>query len=115
MKKLIFIISVLVSSLAYSQESSYTDVPFEMYGVWQSLDGEFVKIYSTLDGGTYFQRVKGRAILASGEVKRVGNELHIIRSDRKEEYNLLFVVGNGNMVITKPNSDQAWLWNRVGS
>lgn len=114
MKKLILIVSVFLSSLVYSQESSYTDIPFEMYGVWQSIDGEFVKIYSDITGGSYFQRVRGRTLLASGEIKRVGDELHIIRSDKKDEYNLLFVIGNGNMVITKPNSDQAWLWQRVG-
>lgn len=114
MKKVILILSVLLSSLVYSQESQYTDVPFTIYGVWQNLDNEFVKIYSNLEGKTLFQRVEGRKLIASGEIKRVDNELHIIRTDNNDSYNLVFVASSNVLVIMKPRSDQAWLWQRVG-
>lgn len=113
MKKL-FVLLLVLSSFAYGQKKvDYTDVPFEMYGIWQSIDNEFLKIYSTIEGTTEFQRVVGRKVVAKGEIKRVGNELHIIRTDESDTYNLIFVVGNGNMVITKPRSDRAWLWQRL--
>jgi len=112
MKKLLLLLFI-VSTYTYSQEVEYTDVPYEMYGVYRSVDNEFLKIYSNLDGKTLFQRVDGRKVVAKGEIKRVGNELRIIRLDYSDEYNLIFVIGNGNMVITKPRSDQAWLWDKI--
>lgn len=113
MRKLLVLLLVL-SSFAYGQkEPEYTDVPFEMYGVWKSVENEFLKIYTTFEGTTEFQRVIGRRVVARGEIKRVDNQLRIIRSDNTEEYNLVFIIGNGNMVITKPNSDRAWLWDKV--
>lgn len=113
MKKLIILLSVLLSSLVYSQESQYTDIPYELYGVWRNLDNEFVKIYSDLDGQTLFQRVKGRKIIAKGVIKRVDDELHIIRTDNNDTYSLAFIIGKTNMVITRPRSDRAWLWDRI--
>ena len=115
MKKLLALLLIL-STFAYGQKKEkieYVDIPFEMYGVWKSVENEFLRISSTINGTTRFQRVQGRRLLASGEIKRIGNQLHIIRSDSKEEYNLVFIIGNGNMVITKPNSDRAWLWEKV--
>jgi hypothetical protein len=112
MKKLLFLL-LFISTFSYGQKVEYTDVPFEMYGVWRSIENEFLKIYSDLDGKTVFQRVKDRTVLATGEIKRVGNELHILRSDNTEEYNLIFVLGESNMVITKPRSDAAWLWDKI--
>ena len=115
MKKLFTLLFVL-STFAYGQKKEkikYVDVPFEMYGVWRSVENEFLRISSDLNGATKFQRVEGRRLLASGEIKRIGNQLHIIRSDSREEYNLVFIINNGNMVITKPNSDRAWLWEKV--
>lgn len=116
MKKLLLVLLVL-SSFAYGQKKEkveYVDVPFEMYGVWQSVENEFLRITTDINGATKFQRVQGRRLLASGEIKRVDNELHIIRSDNRQEYNLVFIIRNGFMVITKPNSDRAWLWEKVG-
>ena len=114
MRKLLLLFLLTLSSFTYSQKTEeYTDVPFEMYGVWRSVENEFLRISSDVNGNTRFQRVEGRKLLASGEIKRVGNELHIIRSDSKEEYDLMFMIRNGFMVITKPNSDRAWLWEKV--
>ena len=115
MKKLLALLLVL-STFAYGQKKEkieYVDIPFEMYGVWKSVENEFLRISSTINGTTRFQRVQGRRLLASGEIKRIGNQLHIIRTDSEEEYDLIFILGNGNMVITKPNSDRAWLWEKV--
>ena len=115
MKKLLILLLAL-STFTYGQKKEkikYVDVPFEMYGVWKSVENEFLKIYTTYEGTTEFQRVKGRRLLSRGEIKRVGNELHIIRTDNTDVYNLVFVLGKGNMVITKPKSDRAWLWEKI--
>ena len=115
MKKLLLVL-LAISTFAYGQKKEkieYVDVPFEMYGVWRSVENEFLRISSDVNGATKFQRVEGRRLLATGEIKRVGNELHIIRSDRSVEYDLVFMIRNGYMVITKPNSDRAWLWEKV--
>lgn len=115
MKQLLLVLLSL-STFAYGQKKQkieYVDVPFEMYGVWRSVENEFLRISSDINGVTKFQRVKGRVLLASGEIKRIDNQLHIIRTDKKDEYDLVFIIGNGNMVITKPNSDRAWLWDKV--
>lgn len=115
MKKLLLLLFA-VSTFAYGQKRQkieYVDIPFEMYGVWRSVENEFLRISSDVNGATKFQRVEGRRLLASGEIKRINNQLHIIRTDSKEEYDLIFIIGNGNMVITKPNSDRAWLWEKV--
>jgi hypothetical protein len=115
MKKLLVVLLVL-SSFAYGQKKEkikYVDIPFEMYGVWRSVENEFLRISSNINGDTRFQRVVGRKLLASGVIKRVDNELHIIRTDSKERYNLIFMIRNDYMVITKPDSDRAWLWEKV--
>lgn len=117
MKKL-FALLFILSTFTYGQKNKqveYTDVPFEMYGVWRSVENEFLRILSDVNGITKFQRVQGRTLLASGEIKRIGDELHIIRSDKTKEYNLVFMIRDNFMVITKPNSDRAWLWERVGN
>ena len=115
MKKLLLVL-LFLGSFAYGQKNDkieYVDVPFEMYGVWKSVENEFLRITSDMNGATRFQRVQGRRLLATGEIKRINNQLHIIRTDSREEYDLIFIIGNGNMVITKPNSDRAWLWEKV--
>lgn len=115
MKKLLLVL-LFLGSFAYGQKKEkieYVDVPFEMYGVWKSVENEFLRITSNMQGATRFQRVKGRKLLASGEIRRTGNELHIIRSDKNDKYNLVFLLGSNTMVITKPNSTRAWLWEKV--
>lgn len=102
---------LLMSINAFGQE----DVPFEVYGIWQSVDNEFLRVYRTEDGKAAFQRVSGRSIKAMGIIEFVDGEMHITRGDKKDEYSLAYFLGNDNMVIAKPNSNQAWLWSKVGS
>ena len=108
MKKLIFTLSLLVSSLAFGQE----DVPFEILGVWQNIDGEAVKI--TRNGeDVVFERRNTTSILAAGTITMVDGELHINRYDKDDEYRLAFFIGNETLVINKPRSVNAWLWTRL--
>ena len=109
MKKLILIFTLLVCSLAFGQE----DVPFKVFGVWKSVDNEFLRVYRDANGEALFQRVRNRVVKASGKIEIVDGEMHIKRSDNKDNYSLAFFIGETTMVITKPKSNQAWLWEKL--
>jgi hypothetical protein len=109
MKKLILLITLMVGSLAFGQE----DVPYEMFGVWLNGDGEALQI--TRDGDNVnFIRRSATTILATGTIKAVDGELHVIRRDKEDQYSLAYFVGNETMVIYKPREKKrAWLWTRI--
>ena len=108
MRKLLLFFTLIVCSLAFGQE----DVPYSVLGVWVNGDGEAVRITREVDQ-VVFQRRNASGILAAGTITMVDGELHIVRADCKDEYSLAFFVGNETMVISKPRSTSAWLWNKV--
>lgn len=108
MKKFIILFSLLVSSLAFGQE----DIPVSLFGIYANGDGEVLQISRDLDK-VVFQRRSKYKMEATGTIKLVDGELHIIRADKKDEYSLAFFIGNENIVIHKPRSTQAWLWTRI--
>ena len=108
MKKIILVIYVLVSTLAFGQE----EVPFRALGVWQNTEEEVVVI-TRAENLIVFTRKNKTKILAQGEITLVQGELHINRFDTDDEYRLGFFIGNETMVIKKPNSIRAWLWTRI--
>lgn len=105
MKKLFFI---LFSTISFAQSP-------EIYGFWVSLEGEYVKINrnNTFNRFKIKPETKEKIILAKGIVKMSGKELHIIRKDTVDGYNLCYYVGNETMVICKPRSEKAWLWQKI--
>jgi hypothetical protein len=108
MKKLILLITLMVGTLAFGQEA----VPYDMFGIWINGEGEALKI--SRDGSeVVFSRRSTTQILAAGYIKEVDGELHIVRYDKKDSYNLAYFVGKDNMVISKPRSQQAWIWYRI--
>jgi hypothetical protein len=109
MKKLIFILTLMVSTLAFGQE----EVPYEALGAWYNAEGEFLEITVDYDGTTVFKRIDSKQILAMGEIKMVEGEMHIKRYDTDSNYNLGFFIGESTMVINKPNSVRGWLWIRL--
>ena len=108
MKKLILLFTLMVGSLAFGQEA----VPYDMLGIWINGEGEALKI--SRDGDQIvFSRRNTKGILAAGYIEEVDGELHIIRYDKKDNYNLGYFIGKDNMVISKPRSQQAWVWSRI--
>lgn len=108
MKKLILLFTLMVGSLAFGQE----DVPYEMFGIWINGEGEALKI--SRDGGQIvFNRRTTTTVLSSGYIKVIDGELHVIRYDKEDRYNLAYFIGKKTMVISKPRSQQAWIWYRV--
>lgn len=105
MRKLITVSLLLMSVALQSQEQ----IPFDVIGVWQSQEGEFVDIKST---GT-FVRIKNKQIQAKGIVELRDNQLYIKRTDSNTEYSLCFFTGPSTMVVCKPGSIEAWLFHKI--
>ncbi len=108
MKKLIFLLSLVVSSLAFGQE----EVPYDALGAWYNTEGE-VLIIRRDAGKVIFTRKNTTRILAAGEITMENGDMHINRYDTEDNYRLGFFIGNETMVINKPNSVRGWLWIRI--
>lgn len=100
---------ILFSAISFAQSP-------EIYGFWASQDGEYVKINydNTFSRFKVERGSKKNIILAKGVVELVGKELRIIRKDTIDGYNLCYYIGKETLIICKPRSTKAWLWQRVG-
>jgi hypothetical protein len=108
MKKLIFILSLLVSSLAFGQE----EVPHDALGAWYDTEGEILIIKRNANK-VVFTRKDATRVLATGEITMVNGDMHINRYDTNDAYRLGLFIGKETMVVNKPNSYRAWLWIRI--
>ena len=108
MKKLIFLLSLVVSSLAFGQE----EVPYDALGAWYNTEGEILIIKRNANK-VVFTRKDATKILATGEITMDNGDMHINRYDTEDAYRLGLFIGKETMVINKPNSVRAWLWTRI--
>lgn len=104
MKKLFFI---LFSAISFAQEP-------EIYGTWANQENEFVTIDYDNTFKRFFLKNKRKIMIASGTVEIVDKELRIVRNDTTDNYNLCYYIGKETLVICKPRSTRAWLWQRIG-
>ena len=100
--------------------SSFTDVEesnHTLYGVWQeATEPTFVKIGTGGDFETIFQRVEGRKVVSYGTLDSIGESIlnvNNLYSHEKYDLNYVFSPSGNTVVITKPNSDRAWVFFRV--
>lgn len=107
MRKLV-ITFLMATSFCYTQSNS---IPPELYGNWYNQEQELLIIQPN----DTFTRRSTKGILAQGKLKMVDNELRVIRTDVTDEYDLLFYIGKESLVVTKPRSQQAWLFYRLGN
>ena len=107
MRKLV-IIFLMATSFCYTQSNS---IPPELYGNWYNQEQELLIIQPN----DTLTRRNTKGILAQGKLKMVDNELRVIRTDVNDEYDLLFYIGSESLVVTKPRSQQAWLFYRLGN
>ena len=107
MKKLFFI---LFSAISFAQSP-------EIYGSWVNQEGEYVRINynNTFDRFKIEPKTKEKIILSKGIIKMDEKELHIIRKDTIDGYKLCYYIGNETMVICKPRSEKAWLWQKTSN
>ena len=106
MKKLILSLSILLSSLAVSANETNPKI----YGYWLNNDSEILLIQTN---NTFSRRSKTK-VLAQGELVIEDNNLSVLRTDTGEEYTLEYFLGEKTLVVKKPNSDEAWLFTKVG-
>ena len=53
-------------------------------------------------------------MLAKVELIIGDNNISVLRTDTGEEYTLEYFLGKETLVVKKPNSDEAWLFTKVG-
>lgn len=101
-KKLFITISLLVSCAIHAQDLNY------ITGHWLSYNGDLL----TMKWDGTFRRVTDSKTV-TGTFKIIGNYLEITKPNDK--YTLHFVTGTTNLVITKPKSNQAWLFRKISN
>jgi hypothetical protein len=106
MKKLILSLSILLSSLAVSANETNPKI----YGYWLNNDSEILLIQTN---NTFSRRSKTK-VLAQGELVIEDNNLSVLRTDTGEEYTLEYFLGEKTLVVKKPNSNEAWLFTKIG-
>ena len=106
MKKLILSLYILLSSLVVSANETNPKI----YGYWLNNDSEILIIQTN---NTFSRRSKTK-VLAQGELVIEDNNLSVLRTDTGEEYTLEYFLGEKTLVVKKPNSDEAWLFTKVG-
>jgi len=106
MKKIILLL-LFISYNAFSQTN--------IYGMWGTVDGEYVEIFPDNTFKRYNLRGlnKRKEILAEGYIEYDGERLEVYRTDTVDTYDLDYFMGYENMVITKPRESEAWLWEKL--
>ena len=103
MKKL-FITTLLLTSYAIHSQSLN-----DITGHYISQEGELL----TMRWDQTFRRITNNSEIVTGTFEIKENILEITKPNDK--YNLHFVVGTTNLVITKPRSNQAWLFRKISN
>ena len=107
MKNLILSTAFLLSSFTLFADETNPNI----YGYWLNLDSEILLIQTN----NSFTRRSESNILAKGEIIISEDNISVLRTDTGEEYTLEYFLGNETLVVRKPNSEQAWLFTRVGN
>ena len=103
MKKIFITVSLLASYAIHSQSLS------DVTGHYISHEGELL----TMRWDKTFRRVTNNSEIVTGTFEIKENILYIAKPN--DSYKLYFVVGTTNLVITKPRSNQAWLFRKISN
>lgn len=99
-------LTIFMNIFSYSENNN----PDEIYGYWLNNESEVLLIQTN----NTFTRSDKFSVLAEGEVEFVDNKILVYRSDTNEKYFLEYYLGNETLVVMKPNSQEAWLFSRIG-
>ena len=50
-----------------------------------------------------------------GNLEFINDKILVYRTDTNEEYALEYFLGKETLVVMKPNSQEAWLFSRIGN
>mgnify|MGYP001448781854 CR=1 FL=1 len=112
MKKLILLLTLLFTFITTNAQSfnELKDLNNSVNGIWIKIDEKNLIIRYD---NTFERRTKTK-VLAAGYITSKDNQLHIIRVDKPDEYNLIYFINYETFAVTKPrNSDTAWLFTKV--
>lgn len=101
MKKLLVIVSLLIGSLAYSQQA------IQLEGTWKNQKGEVLKM-----GWKVWERQTTQGLIKGTWEEQNNNTLKITRSTG-EEYTIKFAVEGTTFAIEQPFSNECWLWYKM--
>lgn len=118
MKKLLLLILPLLLMSATPSNEGEVDIRF--FGVWRSLDGEFIQISRQDDFSVSFYRIEGktRMMQARGIIEQTEEGLMEIKRQlpSQDEYTLKyhFSPSGETMVVMKPyEPNRAWVFERI--
>tara|TARA_A100001015_G_scaffold268143_1_gene318775 strand:+ start:1288 stop:1611 length:324 start_codon:yes stop_codon:yes gene_type:complete len=99
-------LTLFLSTFSYSDNNN----PDNIYGYWLNNDSEILLIQTN----NTFTRSDKYSVLAEGKLEFIDNKILVFRTDTEEEYILEYYLGKETLVVMKPFSDEAWLFNRIG-
>ena len=100
-------LTLFLSTFSYSDNNN----PDNIYGYWLNNDSEILLIQ--LDNS--FTRSDKFSVLAEGNLEFINDKILVYRTDTNEEYALEYFLGKETLVVMKPNSQEAWLFSRIGN
>ena len=114
MKNVILAITMLFFGGSFTDMEESNDL--NLQGVWQeATNPEFVRIGSS-NMIMKFQRVEGKELVSPGTFTTEDGTMFVNNEFSNSEYELQYVFSPSGetLVVTKPNSDEAWVFFRVG-
>tara|TARA_B100001057_G_C22559702_1_gene836784 strand:+ start:47 stop:370 length:324 start_codon:yes stop_codon:yes gene_type:complete len=101
---------LLFSLITFAQEQ-------KIYGLWYNAEGEFVKIFqnNTFNRFTLEDNTRKKITVSTGTIEYVNKELRIVRKDTIDTYDLCYYIGHETMVVCRPRSQKAWLWQKLSN
>lgn len=102
MKKLFLLLSLLVSIASYGQSLA------DLTGHYISMDRELL----TMKWDGTFLRTDG-ANVVTGTFEVTENVITVTKP--KDQYKLYYVINETTLVITKPRSNQAWVFRKISN
>lgn len=96
------------------------NINHDFYGIWKTVDNEFVKIGMNSNFDVTFQRVNmNKSTLSKGVILNAGEgQIEIKRDYPQEEYytsQYVFSASKQTLVIMKPDGKTAWLLEKVSN
>ena len=122
MKKLILLLLLVTSTISMAQEKRIglgTDNE-NIYGTWQSWDGEDILYMNYSEEVDTFYRISknsttGESYVSLGKFTLEEKYIYVQKED--DEYRLLFYLKGMQLIVMKPDSvkgpGQAWLFTKV--
>ena len=104
--KYLFGILLMMSAYTFAQNTS-------VYGLWVSGTNEYVDIKEDNSFERYIFTNRVKQTLAKGTIKVVNKEIRVIRNDTLDDYKLCYYLGFETMVVCRPRSSSAWLFQKL--